>query len=351
MPVRGGLTRALETWFRKNSRDLPWRRRRDGYTALVAEAMLQQTQVARVLERYEAFLARFPDVGTLARADEQEVLAAWQGLGYYRRARHLHAAARVIVSDFGGRVPETVEHLGRLPGVGRYTAGAIASIVYGHAAPIVDGNVRRVLARLDADGAPSRDRATVRRAWARAEALAREASDPGVFNEALMELGATVCTPRAPRCDACPLAAECRARALGRQEKIPPANTATPRKTVHYHTLVIRRGDAVLFEQRPAGGLWARMWQTPTVEAARRLPAREIESRLPFAVTALARRAGFDHVTTHRRVRFHVFTAGTRRRRGVWRGPDELADLPMSNAQRKVLATLAAGAHGPCPCS
>lgn len=302
--------------------------------------MLQQTQVARVVEHFDAFLERFPDVGTLAGAGEQEVLAAWQGLGYYRRARSLHAAARMIVDDFDGRIPEEIDALCRLPGVGRYTAGAIASIVFGRAAPIVDGNVQRVIARLDADPSAPREPATLRRVWDRAGQLVRESSAPGVFNEALMELGATVCTPRAPRCDRCPLAADCRARALGRQEEIPPAKSATPRKTVHFHTLVIRRGASVLFEQRPAGGLWARMWQTPTIEAGRRLAPGQVETRIPFAVTGLDRRAAFDHVTTHRRVRFHVYAARTRIRTGTWRRPDEIADLPMSNAQRRVLAAV-----------
>jgi len=190
--------RALERWFARHARDLPWRRRRTGYRALVAEVMLQQTQVSRVAERYVEFLRRFPTVRGLAEADEQEVLAAWQGLGYYRRARNLHAAARLIVAERGGRIPRTVDGLRQLPGVGRYTAGAIASIVYGAPAPIVDGNVQRVIARWDANDAPPADASTVAETWRRAEDLVGATARPGVLNEALMELGATVCTPVNP---------------------------------------------------------------------------------------------------------------------------------------------------------
>ena len=192
------IVRALCGWFRRKARDLPWRRRRTGYTALVAEAMLQQTQVARVVERYRAFLRRFPSVRVLAEAREQQVLAEWQGMGYYRRARNLHAAAKMIVRDFGGRVPRTADKLRKLRGVGRYTAASIASIVYGERTPLVDGNVQRVLARLDARPGRAQDPKLVKWAWRRAAELVELVDSPGSLNEGLMELGAVVCTPGSP---------------------------------------------------------------------------------------------------------------------------------------------------------
>lgn len=293
----------LSAWFSGAARDLPWRRARSGYAALVSELMLQQTQVDRVVPAFERFMARFPSVEVLAAAPEQEVLAAWQGLGYYRRARLLHAAARTVMASHAGVVPGESGALQALPGVGRYTAGAIASIVFGEQAPIVDGNVFRVLARLSARRAPFTDRAASATAWHDAEALVRAAVAPGVANEALMELGATVCTPAAPRCAACPLAHLCRARAAGAPEEFPAPKPRAERRTVYWHALVAVNGGAVLLEPRGERGLWARMWQVPTLEADE-----------PRAAPALAahwgvgcrRVAEFEHVTTHRRVLFAV---------------------------------------------
>lgn len=334
------IVAALCRWFDREARDLPWRRRRTGYTALVAEAMLQQTQVSRVLQRYAAFVRRFPTAGALAAADEQEVLSLWQGLGYYRRARHLHGAAKLITRLYGGRVPRDVHELVNLPGVGRYTAAAIASIVYGKREPAVDGNTQRVLARLDANDGPPMDRRTIRRAWERAADLVGCAAEPGTLNEALMELGALVCTPQKPRCGRCPLASQCRALAQGCQDRIPPPRPAARKKQVHHHAVVIFRAGApkVLLEQRPAHGMWSRLWQVPTVEAPRRLNIREVKDALPVPVTGLTLRGSFEHQTTHRWITFHVYTAGSRWRKGRWRRLDDTEDLPMSNAQRKVLA-------------
>jgi A/G-specific adenine glycosylase len=332
------LTRHVSAWFRATARDLPWRRRRDGYTALVAEAMLQQTQAARVIEPFEAFLRRFPTVQALAAADEQDVLAAWQGLGYYRRARHLHVAARMIVEQFGGHVPPAADDLRSLPGVGRYTAGSIASIVFGRREPIVDGNVRRVLARWEADDAPPDDRATLDRTWDRAAALVEAAADPGCFNEGLMELGALICTPAKPKCGACPVAADCRAWQQGQAGEIPSPRAAARRTPVHFHTVIIERSGSVLLEQRAWGGLWSGMWQTPTVEWPRALSTAQVRGRLEVRVTDLNRLSGFEYRTTHRQITFHVFRGRTRQRRGTWRESDRLVDLPMSNAMRRVLA-------------
>jgi A/G-specific adenine glycosylase len=336
--------RALGRWWQDHARDLPWRRRRSGYTALVAEAMLQQTQVSRVIEAYRNFLRRFPSVGDLAAADEQAVLAQWQGLGYYRRARHLHRAAQAIVSEFGGRVPRDAAQLRRLPGVGRYTAGAIASLVYDQPEPIVDGNVQRVLARWHGDESPPDDPATVRRTWDRAGALVRLAPRPSVLNEALMELGATVCTPRSPRCSSCPVSRDCQAHREGRAQEIPPPRRRAARHVVHHHAVVMMRGGRILLEQRSEAGIWQGLWQPPAVEAEGPLGAGEVAQRLRdrgFALRGLEHCGTFDHQLTHRRVRFHVFRGSGARCRGRWEAPGGIAEVPMSNAHRRVLALVA----------
>lgn len=331
------ITRAITVWFRSNARDLPWRRRRSGYAALVSEAMLQQTQVSRVVEAFERFMRAFPTVERLADADEQQVLSLWQGLGYYRRARNLHAAARMIRDEFGGVVPHEVAALRRLPGVGRYTAGAIASIVHGRSEPIVDGNVTRVLARLHAWRDEPTSKEAVRRTWDTAAALVRKADDPGAFNEGMMELGATICTPANPACGRCPVAARCTAHRLGLEREIPPAKAPARQRPWHHHVVVVKRGDMILLEQRPAFGMWAGMWQLPTIEAERALDDAQVVESIRPRVNRIERLGGFPHQTTHRRMTFHVFAATTRTRAGEWRRTSDLAVLPMSNPQRRIV--------------
>ncbi|MFO0873933.1 MAG: A/G-specific adenine glycosylase [Phycisphaerales bacterium] len=334
------LATPLERWFRRNARDLPWRRAavRSGYAALVSEAMLQQTQVPRVIDAFEAFMRRFPSVAALAAADEQEVLAAWRGLGYYRRARNLHAAARMIVERFDGAVPRRAAELRGLPGVGRYTAGAIASIVFDERTAIVDGNVARVLLRLRGERAQPDTPATQRWLWNEAQRLVDHAIDPGVFNEALMELGAVVCTPASPRCLACPLAQSCAALRDGLVDRIPTPKRAAPRRTVVHHAVVARRGERFLVVQRPETGLWSRMWQVPTVEADEMLAPGEIGRRLDVAIGRLVHRGEFVHATTHRRIHVRVYSATSRARRGRWLTIDELESIPMSNAARRAIS-------------
>lgn len=340
------IARALERWFTRNARDLPWRaidprlKRRDAYHSLVSEAMLQQTQVARVLEKYPAFIARFPTVRRLARADEQSVLAAWSGLGYYRRARNLHRAAKMIVEEFEGKVPRDIASLRRLPGVGRYTAGAIASMVYGDAEPLVDGNVQRVLLRVEGRDVKEPDRARETWVWLRAEQLVKATNNPGAMNEALMELGATVCTPANPRCTACPLARACIAARDGTQDQIPKsAKQATKRDVYHTVVVVCSRGR-VLVEQRPSGkGLWAAMWQPITIERDDRAATRA-ELLRTFRLSSASKIDSFDHMTSHRRVRFEVWkgrASGVAPKRGEWIARDRLNQLPIGNAQRRIL--------------
>ncbi|MCC5823648.1 MAG: A/G-specific adenine glycosylase [Planctomycetes bacterium] len=300
--------------------------------------MLQQTQVSRVLEKFGAFMGRFPTVFDLAAASEEDVLAAWSGLGYYRRARLLHAAAKAVVERHGGVFPDDPDALRALPGVGRYTAGALASIVFGRRVPIVDGNVERVLLRLHGNDAPPKDKQTQDWAWARAAELVDGAGSPGVLNEGLMELGATVCTPSAPRCPACPLRGACAAFGQGRTDEIPRPKPRAKQKDWFVACFVVEDGDRVLVETRGAEGLWAGMVQPPSVEGAE-----------PLALDAAARSAGvtpgreidrFVHVTTHRRVLFVVASGSVgatgvmEGRRWVTRGA--LAGLALSNAHRRV---------------
>ena len=248
-------------WYRRAKRDLPWRRTTDPYAIWVSEAMLQQTTVAVVIPYWERFLERFPDAAALAAGGEDEVLALWSGLGYYRRARALRQGAIAVMERHGGRVPEEAEALMSLPGVGRYTAGAIASVAFGRHTPVVDGNVKRVFSRLFAFrggfGA-----AAERVYWSIAEALVRGAT-PGDWNQAVMELGATVCTPRAPRCGICPAARLCRARALGRPTAFPARKKPGPVRVVPVAVAWIERRGRVLLEGRQSDGPLRGVWDLP----------------------------------------------------------------------------------------
>jgi len=246
------VRRRLLRWYDQNARDLPWRRSRDPYAIWVSEIMLQQTRVAAVLEHYHAFLKRFPTVKKLAAAREASVLAAWSGLGYYRRARMLHSAAKVIVRERGGKFPTTAEEWQTLPGIGRYTAAAIASIAFGEPVAVVDGNVERVLGRLTGQ------RLSGEQLWQTAEDLLAPRR-PGDFNQAMMELGATVCLPRGPLCLACPLHAFCATRG-----ELAGAVKAAPQKKreVHY-TLDLRDGEVFLVQRPPKASLMAGMWELP----------------------------------------------------------------------------------------
>ncbi len=329
----------LEHWFSEHERALPWRTARNGYTALVSEAMLQQTQVSRVIDRYEAFMRRFPTVEALASAAEAEVLAAWQGLGYYGRAKRLHAAARAIVERFAGVVPAAVDDLRTLPGVGRYTAGAIASIAYAAREPIVDTNVARVLMRLDARAGTAGDRSAMDWAWARAEALVQAADSPARFNEGLMELGATVCPAGKPSCGTCPLARWCEAHRQGIESTIPTPAPKAARKRVYHHAVVFTRSGMVLLVQRPERGLWSSMWQVPTVESDRALDADALLGLVDPRPASLEGPRRVVHQTTHREVIFLIHQARTRARAvpGVWVGRDRLDEYALSNPMRAIV--------------
>jgi A/G-specific adenine glycosylase len=265
-PARAAsLRERLVAWFRVEQRALPWRETRDPYRIWISEAMLQQTRVETVLGYYARFLERLPTLADLAAADEDTVLALWSGLGYYSRARKLREAARAILEQHGGEFPRTREEALALPGVGPYTAGAVLSIAHDLPEALVDGNVQRVLARLfgleDEVGTTALSRAV----WELAAALVPRRG-AGEWNQALMELGATTCTARSPRCDACPVARGCAARESGREALLPRPKPRRPPTEVRVEVAVARRGGALLLEQRPPGGRMAGLWQLPTRE-------------------------------------------------------------------------------------
>jgi A/G-specific adenine glycosylase len=324
---------ALLRWYARHRRDLPWRRSRDPYRVWVSEVMLQQTTVRAVIPHYRRFLRRFPGLRALAKAPLQEVLAAWSGLGYYRRARHLHAAARRVMEAHAGRVPRTEEAMRALPGVGRYTAGAVLSICFGLPLPVVDGNVERVLSRLQGIRRGSRSAAGRRRLWDHAGRLVGSASSPGDLNQALMEVGATVCTPLSPACPRCPLARRCRARAAGLQEAIPPPRRARKPIVVRERVALVTRGGRLLLRRRGATGLMDGLWEFPA------LPAGSSSDGL--RLRQAGRVATVTHSITFRRLRVQVHRAtllsepsGPAYR---WVRPDRIARLPVSSLVPKIL--------------
>ena len=268
--------------------------------------MLQQTQVDTVAPRYEEFLRRFPDVHALARATESEVCEAWAGLGYYRRARNLHAGACRVVDAFDGKLPHSAAELLRLPGIGRYTAGAIASIAFGEAAPIVDGNVERLLCRLYGivDAPKSKD--VQKRLWTLAAEWARS-KKPGDVNQAMMELGATICRPRAPSCENCPLRGDCTAFSAGRQDVIPKKTAPPKRKVLKVAFAWCASTKGVLLKQRGLDGLWPGLWELPSAHGT------HARGRLSAALqTALSDRAivNITHQLSHRDVQAAVYRGG-----------------------------------------
>ena len=355
---RGALRAALLAWYRANRRDLPWRRTRDPYAIWISEAMLQQTRVETVIPYYERFLARFPDVAALATADLDDVTALWAGLGYYSRARNLHRAAREVMEHHAGRLPDDVDALRALPGVGRYTAGALASIAFDKPAPIVDGNVARVLARLLALDGDVRSHEVQDRLWSEAGELAH-GEDPGAANQALMELGATVCTPRAPRCDACPWTRACAARAQGRAEELPVKSRASEPRRIEAVAALLKRGGRVLAVQRPQRGLLGGLWELPGGEIAAGEPperalARALQAGLGLGISNVRPVGRVEHAFTHRLLRLHVYRAGPSegrvRRTGWdahrWVSPAALGALPVGGPTRKALTLL--DGHEPC---
>jgi len=298
-------------WYRTNARSLPWREQQDPYKTWVSEVMLQQTRVETVIPYFERWMKRFPTISSLAQASQQEVLSEWEGLGYYSRARNLHQAARIIAADSDGQLPQDIDQLRQLPGIGRYTAGAIASIAFNQDVAVLDGNVRRVLARVFNVGIPAKSSAGENQLWH----LAQENLVPGSagnYNQAVMELGALICTPRQPRCDACPISALCTAYSLGIQEERP---VKEPKPALpHYlvSSAVIQQDHQVLIAQRPPAGLLGGMWEFPggKVEPGEDLVEglkREICEELGVDIRVGASLGVYQHAYTHFRVTLHAF--------------------------------------------
>lgn len=341
------LRDALLAWFAATRRDLPWRRSRDPYRVWLSETMLQQTRVEAVVPYFERFTARFPTVADLAAAPVEDVLAAWSGLGYYRRARSLHAAARAVVERHDGHFPSARADLLELPGIGPYTAGAIASIAFDAAEPLVDGNVARVLARLFLLDMPQESSAFRGDSWRIAgELLAGLGGrSPGDWNQALMELGALVCTPRAPRCLVCPVRAHCRASSEGRVDELPVPKKRPATIEVELHVALVRDGARVLVTERPSTGRMAGLWELPTIEPAGE--ARLATGAWPRDTRGSSRLAIQDelgavaHSITRHKIRARVFAGrwieGATAEPLRFVTPDELAGLGPTGLTAKVL--------------
>jgi len=328
--VRLVRTAKLLAWFRKTGRDLPWRRTRDPYAIWVSEIMLQQTQIATVIPYYERWMKRFPTARALARAELDEVLKLWEGLGYYARARHLHLAARTVK-----KLPTTAEGWREVPGVGAYTAAAVASIAFGERAAVFDGNVRRVLSRLEARDVT--------------EAPPVPRVNPGDYNQALMELGQRICTPRRPSCGDCPLGDQCLARGRGEVEKWP---SKKPRKAVPHKEVavgVIWRGDRLYVQRREEKGLLGGLWEFPggkreAGETFEGCLTREIREETGFRVDVGPFLAKVKHAYSHFTVELHTYHCFHREGEagGRWVTLEEIEALAMPAANKKILDVLRA---------
>jgi A/G-specific adenine glycosylase len=353
--------RRLLAWYRANRRDLPWRRTSDPYAIWVSEIMLQQTQVSTVVPYYTRFLSAFPDVRTLSAAREQDVLKLWEGLGYYRRARQMHKAARIIVDQHGGVFPHELDAVRTLPGIGRYTAAAIVSIAFDAPAAILEANTARLFARLLAFRGDTGGPGGCRVLWQLAEELLPD-RDAGTFNQALMELGSLVCSPRAPQCHECPVRPLCPTFRGGLQEAI-PAPRAKPRiEAVREASVVVWRHGKVLVRKRGAAERWAGMWDFPRFPlTARRQPAiaRELSANVERLVGIVAEPG--ERITTikHSVTRFHItldcytarFVSAKRTppangEEVKWLDPDQLSDVPLSTSARKLSRLLSPPAAG-----
>ncbi len=347
-------TRKLLAWYGRHRRAMPWRGARDAYHIWVSEVMLQQTQVDTVRPYYERFIARWPTMESLAAARLDDVLKAWEGLGYYARARNLHKGAQLVVREMGGQLPGDLAELRRIPGVGPYMAGALASLVFGLDEPALDGNLRRVLTRLFAVRGDAASAAVEAQLRAHAYALLPRGR-AGDFNQALMDLGSQVCVPRRPHCPECPLSADCRALAEGVQDDLP--EKAAKKAVPHQHLavpVVFKRGR-VLIAQRPADGLLGGMWEFPGGRMRRGEPPDAACRRVARETLGLTVRVGepiatVEHAFSHLRVTLHVFRCEHVRgepeapesARVRWAWPRELERFAWPRAQRRIVEAVTA---------
>ena len=336
------IRQKLLGWYDEAARDLPWRHTRDPYAIWVSEVMLQQTRVETVIPYYQRFLESFPTPRALAEADEDAVLSHWSGLGYYRRARLLHAGVREVVAQYGGKVPEDADARRGLPGVGRYTAGAIGSIAFGEEEPVVDGNVSRVLARLFRIDTLIGASVTTNRLWKEAARLV-PGERPGAFNQALMELGATICTPKQPRCASCPIAKQCEAHAHGEVDALPVKRKRTAPKPLELSAVVATRGrgaERKLWLVKGDQPLFGGLWGVPMIEGPPRAALRVAGLRARLRSDSVGE---IEHVLTHRRLRIDVYRAwAVRAQETETRRPfssDDLERVGISTLTKKVLAS------------
>lgn len=351
--IRRQFAAALLAWFSAHARDLPWRRTRDLYSIWISEIMLQQTQVATVIGYYERFLQAFPNVTALAAADESLVLRLWEGLGYYRRARQLHAAAKTIVAEHHGDFPRSYEAVRALPGIGRYTAGAILSIGLDQRLPILEANTIRVLSRLIALRDDPRTTRSQARLWNVAEEIL-PAEDCGAFNQALMELGSELCAPKTPHCSECPVVRFCQARRQGLTAQIPLASKKTQYEDVIETAVVIRRRGKVLVRQCQPGERWSGLWDFPRFASLaaehgdwQKQSQEQLLNWLGVEMEPLAQLATTRHGVTRFRITLHVLEArwiagGKASQTQRWVTSEELSQLPLSVTGRKIAGLLGA---------
>lgn len=345
--------RRLLAWYDRRARALPWRETSDPYRIWISEIMLQQTQVDTVIPYYRRFLKRFDDVRALARAPLEDVLKAWENLGYYSRARNLHAAAKMIVREFDGKIPDTPEEIRKLPGIGPYSAGAILSIAFGKPLPAVDGNVRRILSRVFAIRKPVENAREQKALFALAASLI-PAARPGDFNQALMDLGATICKPKSPACVVCPLTKLCLARRLDLQNILPVTRKAPAIPSRQAVCAVIRNAEGkLLVVQRPAAGLLASLWKLPGgfVADGEKLETeltKRVKDELGLSIRAEKKLASVDHRYTHFKLTQTAWECrvlkGAPRALACqdwqWATSADLKNLPLSKIDRMILAAM-----------
>jgi A/G-specific adenine glycosylase len=336
------LSTKLLPWYRLHARTLPWRGHPDPYAVWVSEIMLQQTRVEAVIPYFEEWMERFPAVQALAEASEREVLNLWEGLGYYSRARNLHKAAQVVLDEFDGNLPRSVDGLRRLPGIGRYTAAAIASMAFGLDEPALDGNIRRVFARLFNVEIPADSTEGEKLLWLiAAENLPK--GKAGDFNQALMDLGAAICLPKNPRCPLCPLRGDCQAQKLGLQAARPVLKPKAEVPHIVHAAAVITQRGRVLLAKRPSQGLLGGMWEFPNGrvdgDPARGLP-KALKTGYSLQVRAGEALGIVKHAYTHFRVTAHVFRGElvsiSKKENLKWVPLSELEDYPMGKIDRQI---------------
>lgn len=325
------LQTSLLSWYGRAARDLPWRRTKDPYKIWVSEIMLQQTQVQTVIPYYEKWLKRFPDLVSLAEAPEAEVMKYWAGLGYYRRARMLHKAAKTVLEKSGGEVPSDPAALLELPGIGRYTAGAIASIAFGAKAPILDGNVIRILSRIFALKEDISAPASLKKFWEISSSILPE-KDPGDFNQAMMELGATVCLPQNPKCAVCPVSGSCKAFAMKEPESFPVNRKKERLEKIKSAAVVFRKNGKVLLEKQPSEARWGGLWMFPHGK-----DKTSVLKKFGLEKETVKHRLRLFHGFTKYKVQLDVFEGGWQP--GGWRGGGSCHEKHPVRATRLALSS------------